>query len=460
MKGLVALSTALLVIACSPGTGTDAPAIVFSVPHDDPAFADATVAYAIDVVTGEVLSEILLSDGVAEIPVDPETDYVIALYSGSEGDVQSASTDKKPIKLIGSVKLSDGDIDAISLGSDALGRTDLGRLTKTGSTITAADRSLDEVALTLGRPASVLRDRGALDNITSVKANVDVDQNGIIDRDEGLEWVFTATFDYGSVSVANLETLSAFPEPRTFFSEVGTNGPLVSPTLAFIHGLNDPLDYEHVHLERTSVDGTVQFAGTQSHGDNFNLDHYQYYFEPLLTRDASNRDLNGDYVLTFDDGRLFRFDDMRFPELDAALDAPGRGALFPVVRLIDDGTNLTGVSWQWYVLRDGVVRIPDDETVRVYTDDLVFHFAVGSNTLMLYGQGDEPGTQSRGSWIQKYGPDIHSKPDVSFPGPMTHTSGTVNLEVGPVPIDEILQITVDYRDPALNAHIYRLNVGW
>ena len=387
------------------------------------------------------------SFGIARMHLPKDGVYVIGLVYESAG---ASNTNIRSIGgtigTIGNISVVTNGLDSLPIGEDAGDLVDLGELgegdDEFGSGIGSA-----ELADSLGYDEATLNGYAGFDDTLVKYLNPDIDQNGILDSDQGLDWQFRVDYFFGA-SVSSIE----FEANRLLFTPADL--PVsINYEVKYWDGLPNPPLREDVRMDFT-VEDTGQVITLQAGAAGF-FDYLdaEYYFW-LSPVDSLEPPFNGDAVLHLADID-HRFQSLRF--FSPADDFDGFMILI-YETAVGTGGNLDSVSWKWCIYQNGEYRLASQEEVELRARSFVVYFycaeAAGD---VVHALSWPPGSPT---WlyhkkVAPWGDEIDLR---EITGPPFSSHGTLPLGAYAIDSTEVYHTRIDYHDLADNVVAFEYGI--
>lgn len=285
----------------------------------------ANEIFYVNVLTAEYSYTTLL-DGDNSIELDKSGVYIFAFVNNPEQE-------GFPIEVVGSISILQTDGYSIPVSEDADSEIELGSLIINNGEFESSISSSD-FEIGTGYDYELLSRYAKFDSVYSKFINPDINKNGEYDFEEKFDWKFSSLndvhFNPSDIDTSELK----YNNPSDYFINNMTDR-------SFVFGFNDYYDLEAADtVVLYKPDGTTleaSNAGIEENGIR------QYYFT-----DHDNF-VEGDYVIDINGVTLYINSVKLFDSSITNLE----GFTFPVIRVEDDGVNVTKFIWKWYQIVEG-----------------------------------------------------------------------------------------------------------
>lgn len=346
-----------------------------------------TITFALpEAVAGETSPNVLLAyrlesdadplrfevrPGSNEVEVPSGATYLFGLVraeSAASGAVRTRSIGSA-IQTIGTIAIVANDLETLPAATDSPQDINYGALERTdgGYASTANPASIAEA---LNLDPAFLSEMGNSDDLLVKILNPDIDQDGVYDSDQGLEWNFMS-FHYFAMSYGNADFDSAtIPYAPSDLSPIVTKY-IFRATSGFPSLASVPNSQVRLYLppESNAVwnDGSrVEYMIPNASDDVSTPGDIWFPQDPTERADTGTGDrvtggipFDGDYRLQLGaDEYVIRNADFVKPADNY------ESFIFPVFKLTLDGQRADVITWRWYVQRDGAFRVASSDVVQ------------------------------------------------------------------------------------------------
>ena len=311
-----------------------------------------------------VLRHVSLEDGYNEIDLDKNGTHLLGLISNSGTARSIGST----ISTLGNIGIISNGLDSLPLSDDASDNIDLGDLTDSDETFESVINSTT-ISDNTGYSKDTLSGFGQFDETTMKFLNPDINQNGIYDSEEGIQWSFQVNYNI------ELTVTSADFDNDVIETSVSSINPSISYQL-FHNGSLDPDD--NFDYQGTNVNDNIRlyFPETSNIVDNYSnpityrasyyTDQNQFAFDTYPGGMNPLPPYDGDYVIQVYDKNYY-LDNIKFLK-------PANGYENMIVIIykqnIDGNGNVISVSWKWKVITAGQYEDIDPNVVKLRVKNL------------------------------------------------------------------------------------------
>jgi len=316
------------------------------------------------------LHHVPLQEGTNEIDLPKDGLHVLGLVSRSSvsGSILSSRGIGSAISTLGNISIVSNGLDSMPLSNDSEDLVDLGELEFSdgsyGSGLSGA-----AVSDLLGYDPASLEGMGLFDEALIKFLNPDINQDGIYDAEQDLDWSFILVVDYDiDNALLNYDSITL---PVADFSY---NGFRILIRLKDPRGLVSPVQGGDAHL---TLPQTVQNTSTSLDVDTLStateINTEEGLVEFWFSLDRGYDPLppyTGNYELSFNGNTLY------FQNMDFIKPAENHeGFVFPVVKpIINSSGKYQTVYWKWMQIRDGGYFTAGADLVKLVVPILYFYF--------------------------------------------------------------------------------------
>lgn len=482
-KFLICIFSLLLLFGCGPGA-FDAEGDISGEPITIPQFGEVTLQFRFD-STQQGLPQggqfyLVYQDTesrktkITTTPISEGQNSVI-LPKGRVNSAYIVHTDAplsrvnsrsigSSISTIGNIGIISAGLDSLPVSKESAAEVDLGGLSfNETEKIFNAPVSSGEISVDLGVPESDLLPYGNYDEVLSKHANLDIDQNGMLDGEDGLFWDLKTLYYFilqpGKVDFHNQEMLvsSDSIRPAEFFYSFDFYNFFDRYTDA-----ND-ISWDSLSLQLPSnADGLTELPSNGGMGTFLNGNNISWRTFPVLNAENRNMPYNGTYQLLSAGSPFFEISDVSFirPETNY------EDFLVPILDLdVDSSGEIQNfeLSWQKVFNEAFVDATPGEIEWKVKSVSIALPNFTTNEMIMLYQNRD----YSHGQWLMYEGNAVPFSYYMQLnDGEITNQSSTIDLGTdyfqqttfSMAPYNLLLQdnkfITVMYEDVGGNLYFF------
>lgn len=291
------------------------------------------------------------------VPVHAGDTYVLGLVHEPDPGAAGARSLSSAISTIGNISIVSTGLDTLPIGTENSGEIDLGEVSEQDGSYESG-LSGEETETALGYSQTALAGLGFYDQQGRILLNVDIDQNGIYDSDEGIGWgmfqrvVFHIPYDAvdrSSIWLVNAVLNDYHSGTELFFL------PSAGITIA------DPSDVTLIlpaDADITDDAGNPVTQITDPAINDWNVEEAGIEMYIFGFADNPPTIPSGDFELQIGEQQFF-LENLAFPNPYWGLN----GYIYPVVTWErDQDGDFTTISWRWYtVTPDGHRPITEEE---------------------------------------------------------------------------------------------------
>lgn len=302
-----------------------------------------------------------ISSGANSIKLPKDSINMVGLIGIDETVSANQRSLSGAITLLGNLEIITNGLDSLPLGTEADDEINLGTLSQ-GTTSFTSDADLSGV---LGLDADAIKGIGGYDGSLTKRLNIDVNQNGIMDDDEGLEWEFIAGFYFLWDNELYEQMIDGTGNYSTILEAINSNK---SVSIAMFlrgnvgHGGDDNtiLQYEYESGWETIgwVDTMTDDEGSRVEDDGQIIIVFENDGRIEDSYRTETGPWNGNYQIETA-GTTYRFNSLKFmnpANSDTAL-------IYPFYKLISSNNDevYDSLEWTWKLVQDGVFYDVDNE---------------------------------------------------------------------------------------------------
>ena len=362
------------------------------------------------------------------------------LHNPNLSDNGSSGDNSSPISTCGNISISSVGLDTLPISHDAEDEVDLGTLNRTTGSF-ASGVAEEAIAGKLGYSNTILKRFGLFDQTIMKLLNPDINQNGIHDREEDLDWRFVAIYTFDLQN-----DVFDFENDLISISPAALRPDGISYYLQIWSGLDNPPDYSNVSMVIDSSD-LQSSAEIQADWSNyFDYLDVEYYFN-VTAIDSNEPPFDGDYTIKLGATDRLYFNNMYF--LKPANNFENYLLRSYKLNTDSDG-NLSSIQWKWKVIRDGAYADPLSAVINLRAKQISINFSL-TNGLehTIY--------QDRGnSTLHYYIVDNNNNREFVYTGEIEGTelykNGTIDISSLDIALADLDTFKMDYTDLAGNIH--------